>query len=65
MPLVTQLYPPAVAAPIDEVARERGALWLPRGELWDAIAQQGGFTIATSRASLICPCRACPAGTRR
>lgn len=41
VPLVTQLYPTAIGARIDEVARERGAPWLPRGGVWDAIASQG------------------------
>lgn len=40
-PLVTQLYPPAVAARIGEIARDKGALWLPRGGIWDAIVRQG------------------------
>ena len=41
VPLVTQLYPPAVGTKIDEVARSRGAIWMPRGGDWDAIARQG------------------------
>ena len=41
VPLVTQLYPPAVASKIDEIAREREAIWLPRGGVWDAIGRQG------------------------
>ena len=41
VPLVTQLYPPAIAGRIEEIARMRGAIWLPRGGHWDAIAQQG------------------------
>ena len=41
VPLVTQLYPPAIASRIEEIARKRGAIWLPRGGDWDAIAQQG------------------------
>ena len=41
VPLVTQLYPPAVGARIDEVARAAGASWLPRGGTWDAIVRQG------------------------
>jgi dihydrofolate synthase/folylpolyglutamate synthase len=40
-PLVTQLYPPRIAEKISEVAQERGAIWLPRGGAWDAIARQG------------------------
>ena len=41
VPLATQLYPPTVGGRIGEVAHERGALWLPRGSSWDAIARQG------------------------
>jgi dihydrofolate synthase/folylpolyglutamate synthase len=41
VPLVTQLYPPAIGARIGEIAQERGASWLPRGGAWDAIARQG------------------------
>jgi dihydrofolate synthase/folylpolyglutamate synthase len=41
VPLVTQLYPPAIGARIGETAQERGAIWLPRGGAWDAIARQG------------------------
>jgi dihydrofolate synthase/folylpolyglutamate synthase len=41
IPLVTQLYPPAIGARIGETAQERGAIWLPRGGAWDAIARQG------------------------
>ena len=41
VPLVTQFYPPAVGSKIEEIARRRGAVWLPRGGLWDAIARQG------------------------
>ena len=41
VPLVTQLYPPAVASRIGEVARAAGGEWLPRGGIWDAIVRQG------------------------
>ena len=41
VPLMTQLYPPTIGARIEEIAHERGALWLPRGGVWDAIARQG------------------------
>ena len=41
VPLVTQLYPPAIASRIEEIARMRGAIWLPRGGHWDAIAAAG------------------------
>lgn len=41
VPLITQLYPPAIGSRIEEIARDRGAVWLPRGSGWDAIARQG------------------------
>jgi len=36
VPLVTQLYPPAVADRIGEIARDAGAIWEPRGLSWHA-----------------------------
>jgi dihydrofolate synthase/folylpolyglutamate synthase len=41
VPLVTQLYPPAIARRIEAIATERGAVWMPRGGIWDAIARHG------------------------
>lgn len=41
VPLVTQLYPPAIGRRIEEIARERGAIWLPRGGSWDSVARRG------------------------
>lgn len=41
VPLVTQLYPAPAAARVGEIARERHAVWLPRGGAWDAIVRQG------------------------
>lgn len=55
VPLVTQLYPPAVATRIGEVARERGAHWLPRGAAWDAIARQGRLHYRDERGELHLP----------
>ena len=42
VPLVTQLYPPEIAARVAQVAAERGATVLARGTAWDA-------TVADSR----------------
>jgi len=36
VPLVTEAYPPSLAAVIGEAAARAGAIWLPRGEAWDA-----------------------------
>ena len=41
VPLVTLLYPPAIGARIAEVARDKGARWLPRGSAWDVSAGRG------------------------
>jgi dihydrofolate synthase / folylpolyglutamate synthase len=40
VPLVTQVYPAQVAERVGEVAAARGAVWLPRGGVWDAAAVQ-------------------------
>ena len=40
-PLVTQLYPPAIARRIGEIAKDAGAQWLPRGGAWDATVSRG------------------------
>ena len=55
IPLVTQLYPPAIGARIDDVAKARGANWLPRGSAWDAIAQQGKLRYADGDGELDLP----------
>jgi dihydrofolate synthase/folylpolyglutamate synthase len=36
VPLVTQSYSEGVAARVGEIATEAGALWLPKGDQWDA-----------------------------
>src|SRR5689334_4743124 len=41
VPLITQLYPPAIRARIEKVARERRAPVLARGSEWDAIVRGG------------------------
>jgi len=55
VPLVTQLYPPEVATRIGEIAHERGARWLPRGGVWDAIARQGKLRYQDERGELVLP----------
>src|SRR6476646_3682224 len=54
-PLVTQLYPPAVASRIGEAAHDAGAPWLPRGGVWDAIAQTGKLRYHDEKGSLDLP----------
>src|SRR5206468_13066444 len=41
VPLLTQLYPPAIGARIRSIADQRGAIWMPRGGLWNATVGQG------------------------
>lgn len=55
VPLLTQLYPPEVASRIGEVAREVGAIWLPRGGAWDAIASGGKIHYHDERGELELP----------
>jgi len=55
VPLVTQLYPPAVATRVAEVAHEQDALWLPRGAIWDAIVREGKLRYQDARGTLDLP----------
>ncbi|HEU4499659.1 MAG TPA: folylpolyglutamate synthase/dihydrofolate synthase family protein [Sphingomicrobium sp.] len=41
VPLVTQLYPAPIAAHIQEIAQDAGAVWEPRGLHWEAVVRQG------------------------
>ena len=55
VPLLSQLYPPAIGARIEEIAHQRGAIWLPRGGVWDAIARQGKLRYVDERGELDLP----------
>jgi len=55
VPLVTQLYPPKIGARVEQVASERGGIWLPRGGAWDAIARQGKLRYRDQQGELILP----------
>ena len=55
VPLITQLYPPAIRARIEKIASKRGAMWLPRGGVWDAIARQGNLHYRDERGELELP----------
>jgi dihydrofolate synthase/folylpolyglutamate synthase len=55
VPLVTQLYPPAIAGRIGEIAHAAGAPWLPRGGVWDAIASGGKLHYRDQRGALDLP----------
>jgi dihydrofolate synthase/folylpolyglutamate synthase len=54
-PLVTQLYPPAIAKQIGAVATEAGAVWLPRGGPWDASVARGRLRYRDQAGSLDLP----------
>jgi dihydrofolate synthase/folylpolyglutamate synthase len=53
--LITQLYPPAVATRIGEIAHEKGAPWLPRGGVWDGVARQGKLRYLDEQGTLDLP----------
>ena len=55
VPLVTQLYPPAVAQRVREVASAAHANWLPRGGTWDVIARQGHLQYRDEQGDLRLP----------
>ena len=65
VPLVTQLYPAAVASRIGEIARERGAPWLARGGSWDAIVRQGKLHYRDEQGELHLPVPRLPGRTWR
>lgn len=55
VPLVTQHYPANLARPVAEAADRAGALWLPRGEAWDAALEDGAIRYADRHGSLVLP----------
>ena len=55
VPLVTQLYPPAVASRIGEAAHDAGAPWLPRAGIWDAIVRQNKLHYHDEKGDLSLP----------
>jgi dihydrofolate synthase/folylpolyglutamate synthase len=55
VPLITQLYPPAIAGRIGEITDEVGAPWLPRGSIWDAIVRQGKLRYRDEQSTLDLP----------
>src|SRR5207245_7811725 len=48
-------YRPAVASRFAEIAGEKGAEWLPRGNVWDAIVQQGRLRYRDEHGNLSLP----------
>ena len=55
VPLVTQLYPRAVARRIGNIANDAGAGWIPRGSSWDAIIRQGRLRYRDQKGELDLP----------
>ena len=55
VPLVTQLYPERIAAPIARTADGVGAPWLPRGGDWDAAVRDGAIRYRDQRGALSLP----------
>jgi dihydrofolate synthase/folylpolyglutamate synthase len=55
VPLITQLYPASISESIDEIARQRGARWLPRSGAWDAVARQGKLRYSDEQGALDLP----------
>jgi dihydrofolate synthase/folylpolyglutamate synthase len=55
VPLVTQLYPPAIAGRIGAIATEAEADWLPRGTRWDAAPRQDRLHYQDERGELDLP----------
>ena len=55
VPLVTHLYPRRAADAVAEAVAEAGALWLPRGGKWDAVATGGRLAYRDSEGELDLP----------
>jgi dihydrofolate synthase/folylpolyglutamate synthase len=55
VPLVTQLYPPAVADKIGEIAKAAGATWEPRGLHWHASVRRGRLHYRDAQGELELP----------
>jgi dihydrofolate synthase / folylpolyglutamate synthase len=62
VPLVTQLYPPRIAALIGEIAQDLGARWLPRGGEWDGTVRQGRLYYRDGLGELDLPVPRLPGG---
>ncbi|HEX8309451.1 MAG TPA: folylpolyglutamate synthase/dihydrofolate synthase family protein [Allosphingosinicella sp.] len=55
VPLVTQHYPQRLAERVDEAAAAAGAIWMPRGESWDAIVYRQKLHYRDGRGKLQLP----------
>jgi dihydrofolate synthase/folylpolyglutamate synthase len=54
-PLVTQMYPPAIAERIGQAAQQAGAHWLPRGGDWDATIERQRLRYHDPQGELVLP----------
>lgn len=54
-PLVTQYYPERLSERIEEAAAAAGAIWMPRGDRWDAIVYRGKLHYRDDRGKLQLP----------
>lgn len=54
-PLLTERYPPPIAALVGRAARGAGAEWLPRGGVWDATVRQAKLQYCDQRGDLALP----------
>ena len=55
VPLVTLHYPANLATPIEAAAAAAGAIWLPRGQAWDASVEGDAIRYRDARGSLDLP----------
>jgi dihydrofolate synthase/folylpolyglutamate synthase len=55
VPLITQLYNRRAAERVGHAAAAAGAIWLPRGERWDAIASSGQLHYRDAAGELALP----------
>jgi dihydrofolate synthase/folylpolyglutamate synthase len=55
VPLVTFAYPASQAERVELAAKEAGAIWLPRGEVWDAPVSRGKLHYRDAKGELELP----------
>jgi dihydrofolate synthase/folylpolyglutamate synthase len=55
VPLVTQLYSPEIASVVGERAAAAGAIWLPRGDRWNAELADGRLAYRDAKGTLDLP----------
>jgi dihydrofolate synthase/folylpolyglutamate synthase len=55
VPLLTFAYPPSQAERVERAAKDVGAIWLPRGEAWDATVSRGKLHYRDAKGELDLP----------